>query len=35
LAEVITQDIQNAAATAYRRDYVMFGFNDWCADQAA
>lgn len=35
LAEVITPDIQDAVATAYRRDYVMFGFDAWSADQAA
>ena len=35
LSEVVTDDIQNATATAYRRDYVMFGFTEWEAPQAA
>lgn len=35
LSEVANDEIQDAAATAYRRDYVMFGFEKWSADQAA
>ena len=35
LSEFVTDDIQNAAATAYRRDYVMFGFTEWTPAQAA
>ena len=35
LADVATKDIQSACATAYRRDYVMFGFEDWRPGQAA
>ena len=34
LKEVVTDTIEKAAATAYRRDYVMFGFGKW-KDQAA
>ena len=29
LAEVVTPEIENACARAYRRDYVMFGFGEW------
>ena len=35
LREIVTPTIQEAAAVAYRRDYVMFGFEDWSPDQAA
>lgn len=31
LADVVDGAIQKAAAAAYRRDYVMFGFEDWQA----
>lgn len=29
LNDVVTADIQDAAAAAYRRDYMMFGFESW------
>lgn len=35
LAEVVTPNIEKAAEAAYRRDFVMFGFDRWSADQAA
>lgn len=35
LADVVTDDIQSAAEAAYRRDYLMFGFETWRPDQAA
>ncbi len=31
LAEVMTPEIEKACEKAYRRDYVMFGFDDWSA----
>ncbi|MCG6884910.1 MAG: nodulation protein NodH [Silicimonas sp.] len=30
LSEVVTPEIEKACARAYRRDYVMFGFDAWC-----
>ncbi len=36
LSEVVTKEINAACATAYRRDFVMFGFDSWSpGDQAA
>ncbi len=35
LKDVVTPDIEKAAEAAYRRDYVMFGFERWSVDQAA
>ena len=35
LADTVTDDIQSAAEAAYRRDYMMFGFDAWRPVQAA
>ncbi len=35
LSDVVTPAIQDAAADAYRRDYMMFGLGSWSPDQAA
>lgn len=35
LEEIVTDEIQDAAEAAYRRDYMMFGFDVWRPGQAA
>ncbi len=35
LSDVVTDEINTSAEAAYRRDYLMFGFNRWRPDQAA
>ena len=35
LSDVVTRQIAEACETAYRRDYVMFGFTDWTPERQA